>query len=367
MSEPNDGRDSEESDMGGESVVDKVGDWLEESDLPFREGAIVGVASFVITYIVTGIVFSVGYSGGGATSEFPTWKAGGWAFYSVHNANITPISQLAELFGAGLVPTPIAYLIPPAVLAGAGYYLAKDSGTESYTEGAAWGATLILGYLPLCFVGIFLTSHSTEGLISFEIAPDFTTSLLFAGIIYPAIFGALGGAGEFDLRKSDREKQKIEKVAAGVGVGVMVLALVTALLAAGGGGGSMMGDNGGNPQQTASENQNEQTQEVARAGVNIDMNEVDNEIELSLVDPGNTDHVEVRFTGDVDGSATLTSAGDTVTLSESGMSTSGDGEATTQATLTEGDEVTITLVGVIEGGMLGENTETVIQQAEYGG
>jgi hypothetical protein len=363
MSESNDSRDSENTDVGGESVIDKAGDWLEESDLPFREGAIVGVASFVITYIATGIVFSVGYSGNGVTSEFPTWKAGGWAFYSVHNANIIPISQLAELFGAGLVPTPIAYLIPPAVLAGAGYYLAKDSGTESYTEGAAWGATILLGYLPLCFVGIFLTSHSTEGIISFEISPDFTTSLLFAGILYPALFGALGGAGEFDLRKSDREIPKIEKIAAGVGLGIMVLALVTASLAAGGGA-PVMDDGGGEQQQQSSQTQDEQSSDNARAGVIIDTNSVDREIEASLTDMGNSDYVEVRFSGGAAGSATLNSVGDRITLSQSGLSGSGDAEITTQATLNEGDQVTITVVAVIEGGFMSDGKETVIQQFE---
>jgi len=236
MSESNDRGDSGETDTEKEPVIDKIVDWLDETDLPFRDGAIVGVASFITTYIITGIVYSITYSGGDTTGEFLIWKAAGWAFYSVHNANIVPISQLAELLGGSLVPTPIAYLIPPAVLIGSGYTLAKGSDIESYTEGATWGATVIVGYLPLCFVGIFLTSHTKEGIISLQISPDFTTSLLFAGILYPAIFGALGGMGAIDLIRSDIERQKIERISAGIVIGIVVLALFTASLAAGGGG-----------------------------------------------------------------------------------------------------------------------------------
>ena len=371
MSESEDEKGDEGSQTNsGESFIDKSADWVEETDLPLREGAIVGSVSFVITYVLAGIVF-VASPGSGSSVGFPAWKSMGWAFYSIHNVSVTPISQLSEVLGGGIVPTPVAYLIPPVVLVGAGYYIAKDSDTGSYVDAASWGATVALGYLPLCFIGVFLTSHTTEGFMSLTISPDFTTAVLLAGVIYPALFGAIGGAGEFDFRNSDRDRQRIEKIAAGIGIGIVILAVVTASLAGGGGGGgTSMGAVDNNQQNTqgsqdTSDNQN-QDSDTARAGVNIDIDEVERTITLSVVTMDNSDYVEVRFSGDVSGSATLNQAGDELTLDSSGLSVTGNGQVTQDAEgLSEGDSGTITIVAVIEGGMLSSSTENVIQSAEF--
>ncbi|PSQ43468.1 hypothetical protein BRD17_06060 [Halobacteriales archaeon SW_7_68_16] len=168
-------------------------------------GAGLGVASFVVGYLVTmGIVVATeestdqlmevvgwvyynaqfasvevttaGASGGQETFNYVT-GSGGSAAASAINApsivyHLVPIVSLV-LFGLVLAP-----LFVVVVLSGQlGEFVAL--------------ASIVAGVLPLAVVGTFLFSAGGQ---LFTIEPVLIESLVFVGLVYPVVFGAIGGA-----------------------------------------------------------------------------------------------------------------------------------------------------------------------------
>ena len=92
------------------------------------------------------------------------------------------------------------YLAPPVGIALGGgalsWWIGRDDGP---LIGAARGAMVIVGYLPLIAIGALGTAHSVEeeflfvkasGTIEAQLLP----AILIAGVLYPIVFGQLGGA-----------------------------------------------------------------------------------------------------------------------------------------------------------------------------
>jgi len=76
------------------------------------------------------------------------------------------------------------------VLAGA--VVARYGHADRPASAAAAGATVIVGYLPLAVLGALAIGHTFgEGI---TVAPDLITAVALAGVVYPAFFGAVGGA-----------------------------------------------------------------------------------------------------------------------------------------------------------------------------
>lgn len=124
----------------------------------------------------------------------PTWKFVGWVVHSAHGAKL--VAPFPD-YGATLTLNVVArvggeyrllYLVPPAVLAVAGYLVARTSRTYGARGEQFAGASVALGYLPCCVAGALLFSVGRP-----TIAPALSTSILYAGIGYPVVFGWLGG------------------------------------------------------------------------------------------------------------------------------------------------------------------------------
>lgn len=128
-----------------------------------------------------------------------TWKGVAWLFYGAHGvatriptaAGGTRLVNLVEQSGDGTVA--LLYVLVPVLLLLAGVATARFHGTRSAREGALVGATVVVGYLLPAAVGTVLTAH-TIGDTGGTIAPDPVTGIILAGVIYPVVFGALGGA-----------------------------------------------------------------------------------------------------------------------------------------------------------------------------
>lgn len=76
----------------------------------------------------------------------------------------------------------LLYLLPP---------LALLAGADAPTPGAGSGALVAVGYLPLALLGAVLFRFSVgDG----AVAPDPVTAVLLAGLVYPLVFGGVGGA-----------------------------------------------------------------------------------------------------------------------------------------------------------------------------
>jgi cytochrome c biogenesis protein CcdA len=87
------------------------------------------------------------------------------------------------------------YLVPVLLLFGAGLAIGRrTAGEQDYGDAAAAGATVVAGYLPLAVIGAVLvqvqSGSSTAG-------PDLLLAVVLAGLVYPAVLGALGSVVAF--------------------------------------------------------------------------------------------------------------------------------------------------------------------------
>lgn len=128
--------------------------------------------------------------------EPATYEMVGWVFFNAHFVNTvfrdlpilgshsTTYIGAEDGFSIGLYAIPILILI----LCGAG--LAWYHDTDDPTYGALTGALVVPGYLAASIVGAMLFEVAIAGARG---APDFLPAIFLAGILYPVIFGGLGG------------------------------------------------------------------------------------------------------------------------------------------------------------------------------
>ncbi|WP_144797461.1 transporter [Halorubrum depositum] len=171
-------------------------------------GAAAGAAAYLLGYLFAYVtqagaiedqlagfnVFAELFGG----DPIPTWQAVGWVFYNGHFVetrvpSLVGGSQLTNLIsqadGGSLT---LLYVVPPVLLVVAGLVASRVAGEREPADGAKNGAFVVAGYLPLAVIGAFLFRHTVR---EATIAPDLITAVLLAGAVYPAVFGAIGGAG----------------------------------------------------------------------------------------------------------------------------------------------------------------------------
>lgn len=170
-------------------------------------GAAGGLAAYVLGYLVVyatqrgrvgeelrGFNVFADLFGG---DPIPAWKAVGWVFYNAHLVATevpTPlggtrvVNFIAEADAGSLAAM---YLVPPLLLLVAGLLAGRLASATEPTEGALAGSLVAVGYLPLALFGVVVFGYAIgDG----TIAPVLPTAGLLAGIVYPAVFGAVGGA-----------------------------------------------------------------------------------------------------------------------------------------------------------------------------
>ena len=127
----------------------------------------------------------------------PAWQAVGWLFYNAHFVD----TELPGLVGGARVENFIAasddgsltllYLVPPLLLLAAGFAAAYLADADEPGVGVPLGALVTVAYLPLAVTGTVVFAYAVgDG----AIAPDAVTGVLLAGLVYPAVFGGVGGA-----------------------------------------------------------------------------------------------------------------------------------------------------------------------------
>lgn len=87
-------------------------------------------------------------------------------------------------------PAFLLYFVPVLLLIYGGYFLAAKSASQEKTGASLAGTSLLIGYFPLVVVGTQVFSWVEP---SRHLEPVFLDSLVFAGILYPVVFGAIGG------------------------------------------------------------------------------------------------------------------------------------------------------------------------------
>jgi len=163
-------------------------------------GGLVGVAAWLLGYLVTYLLHSgnVRDALGTAILEFlagdpVTWKLIGWLYFNAHfvDASVPGLfgsSTTNLLSGAEEATLLVLYVLPPLVLVAVGAFVAR--GTTETAEAAKEGAAVTAGYLPASLVAAFAVRISVGDAVA---GPVFVTAVLLAGLVYPLVFGVVGG------------------------------------------------------------------------------------------------------------------------------------------------------------------------------
>ncbi|MFC6890545.1 transporter [Halorubrum trueperi] len=170
-------------------------------------GAAAGVAAYLLGYLVTYLTqsgrieeqlagFNV-FADLFGSDPIPAWQAVGWMFYNAHFVDTAipsfvggtrSVNLISQADGGSLS---FLFVVPPVLLVVAGLAAGRLAGATEPADGALSGAFVLAGYLPLAVVGAFAFRYAVgDG----AVAPDTVTAVLLAGGVYPAVFGAAGGA-----------------------------------------------------------------------------------------------------------------------------------------------------------------------------
>lgn len=177
--------------------------------LPVKEGAIFGAGSFVAGYVLTLIVVLVA-----ETDEFTDdiVEASGWVYYNAQLADVeisvtgddagfgsffegTTFNYVTddEIFGEAVsleAPSIVYHLIPIVALVLFGFAIARYVDARTTQDAALAGSALAIGVVPLTILGTFIFTMEEGGI---EVAPILIDSIVLVGIVFPVIFGAIGG------------------------------------------------------------------------------------------------------------------------------------------------------------------------------
>ncbi len=181
-------------------------------DLPLARGAAGGALAFLLGYLATFLVQSSDIPEGlGSLADALVtlgvsppagWQVIGWYYIGAHNVGIEVSTSVAGQSRSGVVLSdlgPLQMVVPVLLLVVAGFFVASDAGVRDATAGAKAGLTVVPGYLVLAVVLALASSWSfseSAGGVSASatVVPELLPAVLLAGVLYPVVFGALGGA-----------------------------------------------------------------------------------------------------------------------------------------------------------------------------
>jgi hypothetical protein len=171
-----------------------------QSTLPLQQGALYGALAFVVGYALSYaylLVAGSDFLDSDIVSE-NMLQLVGWVFFNAQFVRIeldqTPATfdLLGQLASTEVLQLPALLLtvLLAVLLIAAGYRVADAVSSPQTTvdQGTVFGATIVTGYLPLVFFGALLFEASSVGG-----RPDVFGGVLLAGILFPALLGALGG------------------------------------------------------------------------------------------------------------------------------------------------------------------------------
>ena len=172
-------------------------------------GVIGGVLAFAVGFLLVRHMVLLGPTPESAYEAGNT-TVSGWFYY---NAQMVPLTERASIFGETMSASgydlitdestsnylEFLYLIPPFVLILFGALTAASYGkTRTPIFAALNGASIAFGYLPAVIAGVFLFSATDVSFgVRGTLRPDVWQSLIIAGVVYPGIFGGIGGLAYF--------------------------------------------------------------------------------------------------------------------------------------------------------------------------
>ena len=167
-------------------------------------GSAVGLGTWLVGYLLAYLVVAPDVRGSipnrliEALQGAPaTVDVVGWVFFNAHLV-LTVVSDVPVIgswsrsfIGTDGGFTPLLYLVPVGLLIAAGLAMGRYRGATAVDDGILAGLTVVPGYAVGSVVSVQLFAVSVAGVTA---APDLVTAVALAGIGYPAICGAVGGA-----------------------------------------------------------------------------------------------------------------------------------------------------------------------------
>jgi hypothetical protein len=205
--------------------------------LPVTRGALAGVGAFAVGYVLTYLTKSGGVEDKTPDDGVMTVDSNGeetdltfsemevdppevsefvsWLFYEMHNVDMAGTLTYTEIRNGetvriqeydlllGVDVETYLMLVPPVLLAAAGYWVVSSMVPHDVEEAAKAGATVTGGYFvaavlsAVVFVYNDLHTESQgsdwEYTVEAAYSVDLQSAAIMAGIVYPLAFGALGG------------------------------------------------------------------------------------------------------------------------------------------------------------------------------
>jgi hypothetical protein len=169
---------------------------------PFLESAGAGAAAWLLGYVLTYLLVATDLESSPLNrlievfgGESATYELVGWVFYNAHLVDVTytgisVFTPPRSFVGGEGGFTALLYFVPPALLLISGLAIGRYRGVTAPNDGAITGALVTPGYLVLSVAGVFLFTVSVGGASG---APDLVPAVFVAGLVYPVVFGAIGG------------------------------------------------------------------------------------------------------------------------------------------------------------------------------
>jgi hypothetical protein len=164
-------------------------------------GFIYGALGYIVSFVLTTVYFFYRLdeiTSGNIDQVLPDEpQALGWAFYNANMVEIaasaggTTVQNVNYLKEIDQINPTVFYVMVAFALFLAGYSVAaRVREPIAGPRGAVAGASIVVGYLPLLFVGTILFEAQESGVSA---GPEVGGTLFLWGIIYTVVFGGIGG------------------------------------------------------------------------------------------------------------------------------------------------------------------------------
>ncbi|WP_254762496.1 hypothetical protein [Natrinema marinum] len=216
------------------------------TELPIKQGAVFGAIAVVATYLTHLFLTMITTARSSPTARqvgdsvvvtemVASWKAAGWSYLSVFGTGFQADGETATLSdapnhaaafmgGSFTLSTLFLFLVTVGGVVAAGYAVAKYTDADDAVDAVKAGATVALPYVVFAVLAAFVMTQTYSevptvvDLIGSEqsdvlgltagdylndagdsvssnvtFGPSTTDAILFAGIIVPAVLGAVGG------------------------------------------------------------------------------------------------------------------------------------------------------------------------------
>jgi hypothetical protein len=171
-----------------------------DREVPLAVGAVAGAAAELVGYVLVFVLTSGSLRDSGLRQVFdalggdlPTWRAVGWVFFNAHFVETQFDlgvfgSSTGSFVGGEDGFTALLYAIPPLLLIAAGLAVGQYGDIDEPAEALLGVVGVVMGYLVLVVVDL-VAFQAGGG----DAGPVIATGVLLAGLVYPFVFGTIGG------------------------------------------------------------------------------------------------------------------------------------------------------------------------------